>query len=368
MSLESDLVCKPLSWHGRRAFLLQNDLIRLVTLTGGGHIVELQFRHGRGRSAMNPLWVPPWKTIEPYRYRERTQAKAYGLTSTGKMLSGVAGHNLCLDYFGGPSTEEVCQGLSIHGEAPSLRWQKLGLRANRREASLELGVRLPAARLYFRRRVKMRRGESVVYIRESVENEAKVDHLFHWTQHVTLGPPFLDRRHSRVFISGTRCRTAAGGYEGKELLDSARDFSWPEAPGRRGKPIDLRQPFVQAGRGFVVTVLLDPSRGNGYVAALNAKERLLVGYSFSRKDFPWTAVWEENKARTEVPWKGQTQARGLEFGSTPFPVGRREAFANGPLFDTPHFSVVPARSRRSLNYVAFLAEVRVPAAGMAVDN
>src|SRR5215831_15529175 len=99
MSLESDLVCKPLSWHGRRAFLLQNDLIRLVTLTGGGHIVELQFRHGRGRSATNPLWVPPWKTIEPYRYRERTQAKAYGLTSTGKMLSGVAGHNLCLDYF-----------------------------------------------------------------------------------------------------------------------------------------------------------------------------------------------------------------------------------------------------------------------------
>jgi hypothetical protein len=27
------------------------------------------------------------------------------------------------------------------------------------------------------------------------------------------------------------------------------------------------------------------------------------------------------------------------------------------LFDTPHFSVVPARSRRIVNYVAFLAEV-----------
>jgi hypothetical protein len=297
--------------------------------------------------------------MEPYRYREARHAKTYGPTSTGKMLSGIAGHNLCLDYFGAPSTEEARQGLSIHGEAPSLRWHKLGIRATRREVSLELGVRLPAARLYFRRSVNLRPGESVVYIRETIENEAKVDHFFHWTQHVTLGPPFLDRRHSRVFISGTRGRTAAGGYEGKELLDSARDFSWPEAPGRRGKPIDLRQPFVQAGRGFVATVLLDPGRDDGYAGALNAKEGLLIGYLFSRKNFPWAAVWEENKARTEVPWKGQTQARGLEFGSTPFPVGRREAFANGPLFDTPHFSVVPARGRSVANYVAFLAEAPV---------
>jgi hypothetical protein len=280
MHLESDLACKPISWHGRQAFLLENDTIRLVTLTGGGHIVELQFRQRRRRSTTNPLWVPPWRTMEPYRYREAIHAKTYGPTSTGKMLSGIVGHNLCLDYFGTPPTEEVRQGLSIHGEAPNLRWQKLGLRATRRKVSLELGVRLPVARMYFRRTMKMRRRESVVYILESVENEAKVGHLFHWTQHVTLGPPFLDRRHSRVFISGTRGRTAAGGYEGKELLDSARDFRWPEASGRQGKPIDLRQPFVQAGRGFVATVLLDPGRGDRYVAALDAKEHLLVGYFF----------------------------------------------------------------------------------------
>ena len=358
MHLESHLDCKPVLWHGRRAFLLENDLLRVVTLTGGGHIAEMRFRQGLGRSTMNPLWVPGWKTIEPYRYHEGTCAATYGPTSTGKMLSGIAGHNICLDYFGVPSPEEARRGLSIHGEAPSLRWSKLGARVSRQEVSLELGVRLPKARLRFRRRIKMRRGESVVYFRESVANEAKIDHLFHWAEHVTLGSPFLERRSSRVFISGTRGRTAAAGYEGKELLDFERDFTWPQAPGARGKAIDLSLPFARAGLGFVATVLLDPGRPDGYIGALNTQEHLLIAYCFSRRDFPWAAVWEENKARKDAPWKGRTQARGLEFGSTPLPVGRREAFANGPLFGAPHFSVVPSRGRKTVNYVALLAEIK----------
>jgi len=306
---------------------------------------------------MNPLWIPPWKTIEPYRYRGKAHATVYGTPAVGRMISGIVGHNLCLDYFGAPSEEEAQQGLSIHGEAPSLRWRKVRARVSRREAELELAVRLPAARLRFHRRIKIRRGESVVYFRETVMNEAKADHFCHWTQHVTLGPPFLTPDSSRVFLSGTRARTFAHGYEGKALLDSSKNFQWPHAPRTSGASVDLRQPFIRAGRGFVATVLMDPHRNQEYIAALNAAEHLLLGYCFARVDFPWTAIWEENKARADAPWSGRTQARGLEFGSTPFPVGRREAFANGPLFGAPNFSVIPARSRKTVDYVAFLTAV-----------
>jgi hypothetical protein len=38
-------------------------------------------------------------------------------------------------------------------------------------------------------------------------------------------------------------------------------------------------------------------------------------------------------------------------------VERREAFASGPLFDTPHFSLVPARGTKSARYISFLASV-----------
>jgi hypothetical protein len=357
MRSQSALVCRPSSWRGRQAFVLENDLIRLITLTGGGHIAEFRFRDASGLSTMNPLWIAPWKTIEPYRYREKAHAAGYGTPVVGRMISGIVGHNVCLDYFGGPSEEEARQGLSIHGEAPSLRWRKVGARVSRHEVELELAVRLPAARLRFRRRIKIRRGESVVYFREEVLNEAKADHFCHWTQHVTLGPPFLAPEHSRVFISATRGRTFPHGYEGKALLVSSRNFRWPHAPSTIAASVDLGQPFIRAGLGFVATVLLNPRRDQEYIAALNAREHLLLGYCFARADFPWTAVWEENRARTDAPWSGQTQARGLEFGSTPFPVGRREAFANGPLFGAPHFSVIPARSRKTVEYVSFLAGV-----------
>lgn len=351
------LSCKLSSWQGRQAFVLENDLIRLVTLTGGGHIAEFQFRDSSGLSTLNPLWIPPWKTIEPYQYREKAHTTLYGTPVTGRMISGIAGHSLCLDYFGGPSGEEAKQGLSIHGEAPSLRWRKGRARVSRQEVALELEVRLPVAGLRFLRQIKIRRGESVVYFKEQVVNEAKADHFCHWTQHVTLGPPFLAPGRSRVFISGTRGRTFPHGYEGKALLVSSQDFRWPYAPNTTGELVDLRQPFIRAGRGFVATVLMDSRRDQEYIAALNTQEHLLLGYCFAGGDFPWTAIWEENKARTDAPWSGKTQARGLEFGSTPFPVGRREAYGNGPLFGTPHFSVIPARGRKIAHYVSFLAGV-----------
>jgi hypothetical protein len=69
------------------------------------------------------------------------------------------------------------------------------------------------------------------------------------------------------------------------------------------------------------------------------------------------AIWEENQARNVAPWNGKSQTRGLEFGSTPSPVLRREAFAESPLFDTPTFSIVPAKGKTTVNYLSFLAQV-----------
>jgi hypothetical protein len=220
-----------------------------------------------------------------------------------------------------------------------------------------MSVNLPVAELTFTRQIKIHRGESVAYFKEEVVNHNRADHFFHWTQHVTLGPPFLSNESSRVFISATRGRTFPHGYEGKELLASGQNFQWPAAPGAGGDSVDLRRPLSHPGLGFVATVLMDPGRGQQYVAALNMRERLLVAYCFDRKDFPWTAVWEENKARADAPWNGRTETRGLEFGSTPLPVGRREAFANGPLFGAPYFSMIPALGRATVRYVAFLTQV-----------
>lgn len=352
-------ICSKTRWHGREAFVLANELVQLVTLTGGGHIAEFRFRERIGLPTLNPLWDPPWKTIEPYRYRPARHSARYGPAAIGRTLSGIAGHNLCLDFFGAPSEEEARQGLSIHGEAPNLRWRKAQAVTGRRESRLKLTVRLPVAGLRFEREISLRQGESVAYFRETVRNERRCDHFFHWTQHVTLAPPFLDAQASSVWVPAFKGRTYPHGYEGKELLESSRDFKWPYAPGVGGKLIDLERPFVRRGKGFVVTALLDPKKAIVYIAAINRNANLLFSYCFRRSDFPWAVTWEENRARSYPPWNGRCQARGLEFGSTPFPLLRREAFARGPLYGTPHFSIVPARGSCTAQYLSFLT--RVPA-------
>ena len=103
------------------------------------------------------------------------------------------------------------------------------------------------------------------------------------------------------------------------------------------------------------------------MAALNTQERLLIAYCFRRRDSPWVTVWEENRAITAIPWKGRIQARGLEFGTTPMPVSRRENFlAGGPVFGVPTLNYVPAHDVRVLRYAAFLAHL--PAGFNEISN
>jgi hypothetical protein len=392
MAKAHHLVCSKTRWQGREAYALSNGLLQIVNLTGGGHIAELRFTDGGGLPTLNPLWIPNWKGIEPFQYRAKAHAKRYGPMTEGKLLSGIAGHNICLDYFGPPSEEEAAQGLSTHGEAPSLKWRKSSVRVRAGQLSLTLSVRLPEAGLQFSREIGLRAGESVVYLKETITNERKLDHFFHWTQHVTLAPPFVAPEDGRVFMSATKGITSPHGYGGKALLESGKEFQWPIAPGSSATPspapsadglmktpaaghplpqggegknwgasaggeVDLSHCLIHTGLGIITSLLLDPARDMQFVAALNTRHRLLLAYCFCRADYPWVTIWEENCARENPPWNGRAQTRGLEFGSAPLPVTRREAFTRGPIFGTPTFSTVPARGRLTVPYVALLAHL-----------
>src|SRR5205085_10520092 len=93
------------------------------------------------------------------------------------------------------------------------------------------------------------------------------------------------------------------------------------------------------------------------VAAINRRLRLMVAYCFRRTDFPWVAIWEENRAIAAPPWKARTEARGLEFGTTPLPVARRDAFLAPALFGESTMTVVPARGQKTVHYLAVLTDV-----------
>ena len=54
-------MCKAHSFRGRQAGSIENNDLRVTVLKEGGHIAEILDK----RSGVNPLWIPPWTSIEP---------------------------------------------------------------------------------------------------------------------------------------------------------------------------------------------------------------------------------------------------------------------------------------------------------------
>ncbi|HTV57832.1 MAG TPA: hypothetical protein VMJ93_03085 [Verrucomicrobiae bacterium] len=365
MKSKSELVCRAGRWRGRRAAIVSNGAITTQWLLGGGHLASVSAQSASGESP-NFLWEVPWKTIEPYEYSAKRDAKIYSPPPEGPYLAGYTGHVLCLDYFGIPSKEELQAGLPLHGELASRRWTAKVKKVSKGAARLVLQARAPIARIGFEREVTIQEGEPVAYVKETAANEQKFDRYIQWVQHATFGPPFCREGESVCLMPAARCRTGPYEYEGKPALPVNRDFSWPLAPSFSGGEHDVSKPFAAEGRGFVATVLLDQSQPIAYVAVLNWKLGRVFGYCFRTADYPWVVFWEENRVRQAAPWNGTTQARGLEFGNTPTPEGMQESALAGRLFGTPRLTRLPAAGRLTIPYVMFSAEV--PATWRAVSK
>ena len=343
-----------ISWKGRNATRLSNGIVELTALKEGGHLAELRFQEREGCPAFNVLWETPWATQDPVQGSGEGFSPIYGPQEDRRFLSSYTGHALCLDYFGAPSAEQAARGLSLHGEAAIMPWN-VAQCGNSRSACCRWEVSLPSAGLTFEREIQLGDEESVAYVHESVTNENSSAHAFDWVQHVAFGPPLIQPGESTFIASANRGITAPSDYIRGSLLAKNREFSWPYAPRADGNAfVDLRQPFVEKGRGFIAGVQLDPERELEYLLAVNWKLSLGVGYLFRRQDFPWMTTWEENYAREDTPWNKRTQARGMEFGTCPLPLGREETIRRGPIFNTPHQCVISASGQKTARYLIFL--------------
>ena len=88
------------TYRGRRAATIANDHLNVTVLEEGGHIAEILDT----RTGINPLWTPSWRSVEPSAYDGAAHPE-FGSGADAKLLAGIMGHNLCLDMFGGPSSE-----------------------------------------------------------------------------------------------------------------------------------------------------------------------------------------------------------------------------------------------------------------------
>ncbi len=332
-----------MEYRGRRAAVIENAELQVTVLREGGHVAEI-FAKATG---VNPLWTPPWPSMEPSAFNPASHT-AWGTGPEARLLAGIMGHNLCLDIFGGPSEEEAAAGLGVHGEASLAPYE---IECGPEE--LLLRACLPASQLTVERRIRLR--GPVVEFTEAVENLTATDRPIGWTQHVTLGPPFVEGGATRFEISATRSKVFETAFGPADYLVPAAEFDWPLAPRAAGGTVDLRTFNDVPVSGGFTTHLMDPARANAFFVAWSPRFKTAIGYVWRRADFPWLGIWEENRSRTQPPWNGETITRGMEFGVSPMPETRRRMIERGRMFDTPCFRWIPARSRVEAHYRASAA-------------
>jgi hypothetical protein len=329
-------------YRGRRGACVENDDVRLTVLEEGGHIAEMLDK----RSGVNPLWTPPWTSIEPSTYEPTTHVE-YGSGSDAKLLAGIMGHNLCLDIFGGPSVEEAAAGLTPHGDGSIVPYELVVC-----GEAVSMRAVLPLVDLRVERRIELR--GSAVRIRETVENMTSCDRPIGWTEHVTLGPPFLEKGLTEFRASARQSKVFAPAFGVDDHLRAGAVFDWPWAPRLDGGATDLRR-FTSVSASSAYTAhLMDAARDDAFFVAFSPTARLAFGYVWKRHDFPWLGIWEENHSRMHAPWNGAALTCGMEFGASPMPESRREMIDRGRLFDVPTYRWIPAKTRVEVEYWAIL--------------
>jgi hypothetical protein len=294
-------------FHNRRAVQIENDSVRVTVSAEGGHVAEILHKP----SGVSPLWIPPWPSIEPSTYSLSAHPE-YGNDAESKLLSGILGHNLCLHLFGTPSPEEARAGMTVHGEASIVPYQ-----ISSQSGDLTARCTMPIAQIGFERHIRL--SQRRVYFTETVENLSALDQPIAWTQHVTLGPPFLE-------YGVTQFR----------------------APNAKSQVLN---------EGFT-THLMDPHRDRVWFFAFSPKSNVLFGYVWKRTDFPWLGVWEENRGRANPPWSRRTVTRGMEFGASPIPESRRQMIERNSLFGIPTYRWLPAKAKLRAEYYAFITDAK----------
>jgi hypothetical protein len=319
----------------RPGWVLDNGIMRVGLLRGGGHIAELRLTSGNPRLSINPMFVP--------------------------LNDGYMGHLVCFPYYGPASSEERAQGLRGHGEAGSVEWQQTRPpQIDAQGVTFFYGADLPRTQYKIERAVTLKAGEAAVRVEEWIENLAPYDRPYNRNQHATFGPPLVTPGRNVLDMSGTRgisdaTRTAAGKWGQAQLLQ------WPVAPRTDGIELSLRDFHAIPGGQAYTPLLADRSKAQNWFALYNADYPLLVGYVFPTDDHPWIIDWQNQPRADSVVGT----ARGIEFGTSPFDEGLRKSVERGQLLGAPTYRFIGARQRLSTTFTIFMREIAAGFKGVA---
>ena len=319
LTIATQIVSGESSIKGRSSLVFENETARFVVDLAGGSFREFRFLD----RPINPL--------------------NWGQPKPGHTGAKVMGHFLCLDRWGPPSDSEGANGMPYHGEAGRLLWQvNEDVHDHEGIQHASMSALLPMAGLGITRSIQFASDQAVAMVHETVTNHNKLGRPYNMVQHPSIGPPFLSE--TTVVDANGRKGFAQGGSLPNPEEPS---FYWPQALTQDGERVNLRH-LRDNHDPNVVAFTIDESLG--WVTAFTPEARLLIGYVWPTKDYPWLDIWRNAS-------DGKPAARGLEFGTTglhqPYPV----LMEKGRIFGRKLFEYLDANESVTKRFAVFLARL-----------
>ena len=313
---------------------LNNPQSVLAVTTAGGGIVEIRLKG----NSVNPLnWtIHGLEPVEP--------GKPY-----------LRGHFLCLARWGAPSAAEAKRGVPFHGEAPRVNWKlSRAPEAADKYQWLTMECRLPLAGLSVVRKITLARNSGVALISETVVNDRKLGRIYNMVQHPSIAAPFLD---DSTLVDSNAPRGIS--QEGEVPARGETPSLWPQMVIGK-QQVALRRFRSAQSDGTIHDVssfVFENTARNGWVTAANPKAKLLLGYVWKTRHYPWLNIWRHREG-------GRVKSRGLEFGTTGLHQPYSTLVAQGKIFDRPLYTFIDAGQSTTREYMVFVTEVPANYAGV----
>lgn len=334
----------PISFRGRPAVAISNEVVDLVIVTGGGHLASFKLVE----QGINVLWEPHWSTIEPCM-RNLGVAGEFDDSLESKLLSSILGHNLCVDVFGEQSPGESAAGLTFHGEAGMVTWEVDSAEVTSSGATLKMSAFLRRSALEVSREFTLKEGESFVSVQESIRNLVGFERVYGCAQHATLGEAFLKDSPALFACNADKGITWPTDADLTTLAPDT-EFDYPDLPLKDGGCADWRSHPRSDEEGNLCTMRIRPSDESGWFTAVQNKLKLGVYYVWDRETYPWLMTWEEVYNRSAPPWNQGELTRGMEISSYAFASSRQGNVRLAELFDTPAFQWLDAHETRTTEF------------------
>lgn len=340
-------------FEGREAFALENNILRISVLCGGGNIAELCMKSALGNELVNPLFIPHYPTIDPYNYTSEKHKDIYGSGNNARLMAGYMGHFLCFPYFGDMNLEQTGQAkLPTHGEAYTVNYDIEILREDK-VAVIKASAVLPLTGFSIERSLSLMPGKAVVLVEETIENLKPEERTYQWVQHITFGPPFLE--YEKTFADAPVAGIAFSPDEDDPL--NLNMVEWPWIRTEDGHTFNSGYFSSAKGESGYRAWLLDPDREYTWLTVYNVEQKLLVGYLFRKEGNTWIGDWQENQRARGIPRNGKTVAWGLEVGTSPFPSGKKYGFESREVFNTESYGWIGSKKKKTQSYLIFVLEI-----------